>query len=171
MPNHLLSFIFIFLSLFQINCVYKEKKLSLMEQFEVEDLAKAIFKQNTPLLMNLLGITSVSGGMKCEVCSFVVDVLKNYLLQKNGIEKFYAILKEICHYTKVDNKVCDGAIDHYDDIIVDSFLRRFLNGDYVCTLLKICNDTTEYDTIEDYAKRILSDKPETKKKRSSSKKK
>ena len=163
MPNHLLSFIFIFLSLFQINCVYKEKKLSLMEQFEVEDLAKAIFKQNTPLLMNLLGITSVSGGMKCEVCSFVVDVLKNYLLQKNGIEKFYAILKEICHYTKVDNKVCDGAIDHYDDIIVDSFLRRFLNGDYVCTLLKICNDTTEYDTIEDYAKRILSDKPETKK--------
>ena len=162
MPNHLLSIIFIFLCLFQINCVYKGNRLSLKDQFEVEDLAMAIFKQNKPLLMDLLGLKSVSGGMKCEVCSFLVDVLKNYLLQKNGIEKFYAIVKQICHYTKVDNKVCDGAIDHYDDIVVDSFLRRFLNGDYVCTLLKICNDTTEYDTIDDYARRILSDKPETK---------
>ena len=137
MPNHLLLILFIFLSLFQINCVYKGNRLSLKDQFEVEDLAMAIFKQNKPLLMDLLGLKSVSGGMKCEVCSFLVDVLKNYLLQKNGIEKFYAIVKQICHYTKVDNKVCDGAIDHYDDIVVDSFLRRFLNGDYVCTLLKI----------------------------------
>jgi len=112
--------------------------------------------------MNLLGLSSVSGGIKCEACSFLVDVLKNYLLQKNGFEKFYALVKQICHYTKVDIRVCDGAIDLYDDIVVDSFLRRFLNGDYVCTLLKICNDTTEYESIDDYARRILSDKPETK---------
>ena len=162
MAKNFLPIIFLFLSIFLINCRYKGNKLSLQEQFEVEDLALALFKQNKPLIMNLLGLSSVSGGIKCEACSFLVDVLKNYLLQKNGFEKFYALVKQICHYTKVDNRVCDGAIDLYDDIVVDSFIRRFLNGDFVCTLLKICNDTTEYESIDDYARRILSDKPETK---------
>jgi sphingomyelin phosphodiesterase len=162
MKSNLISIIFLFLSVFQINCVYRGNKLSLIEQFEVEDLANALFKQNGPLLMSLFGLSSTSGGIKCDVCSFVVDVLKNYLLQKNGIEKFYELVKQICHFTKLDDRVCDGAIDHYDDIVVDAFLRRFLNGDFVCTLVKICNDTTEYDTIDDYARRILADKPETK---------
>ena len=162
MPKYSISFIFIILFLFQINCVYRGNRLSLQEQFEVEDLASALLKHNTPLIMSLFGLSSVSGGIKCEMCSFVVDVLKNYLLQKNGIEKFYALVKQICHFTKLDDRVCDGAIDHYDDIVVDAFLKRFLNGDYVCTLLKICNDTTDYETIDDYAKKILGDKPETK---------
>jgi len=162
MKISLISIIFIFLSAFQINCVYKRNKLSLIEQFEVEDLANSLFQQNAPLIMSLFGLSSTSGGIKCDVCSFVVDVLKNYLLQKNGFEKFYELVKQICHFTKLDDRVCDGAIDHYDDIVVDAFLRRFLKGDYVCTLVKICNDTTEYDTIDDYARRILADKPETK---------
>ena len=163
MKTSLISILFLLLFIFQINCVYKGKKLTLMEQYEIEDLASALLKQNTPLIMSLFGLSSVSGGIKCDVCSFVVDVLKNFLLQKNGIEKFYELVKQICHFTKLDDRVCDGAIDRYDDIVVDSFLRRFLNGDYVCTLLKICNDTTEYDTIDDYARRILADKPVTKK--------
>jgi len=162
MKSSLISIIFLFLSAFQINCVYKGHKLSLIEQFEVEDLANSLFQQNAPLIMSLFGLSSTSGGIKCDVCSFVVDVLKNYLLQKNGFEKFYELVKQICHFTKLDDRVCDGAIDHYDDIVVDAFIRRFLNGDYVCTLLKICNDTTEYDTIDDYARRILADKPEIK---------
>ncbi len=143
MKSNLISIIFLFLSVFQINCVYRGNKLSLIEQFEVEDLANGLFKQNGPLLMSLFGLSSTSGGIKCDVCSFVVDVLKNYLLQKNGIEKFYELVKQICHFTKLDDRVCDGAIDHYDDIVVDAFLRRFLNGDFVCTLVKICKDTTE----------------------------
>ena len=162
MKRSLISILFMLLSIFQINCVYKGKKLSLIEQFEVEDFANTLMKQNAPLIMSLFGLSSVSGGIKCEACSFVVDVLKNYLLQKNGFEKFYELVKQICHYTKLDNRVCDGAIDHYDDIVVDAVLRRFLNGDYLCTLLKICEDTTEYDTIDDYARRILADKPEKK---------
>ena len=79
--------------------------------------------------------------------------------EENGFEKFYALVIQICHLTKLDNRVCDGAIDHYKEIVVDAFLRRFLDGDYVCTLIKICEDTTEYESIDDYAKRILGDKP------------
>ena len=162
MSNHFINLIFLSSLIILSNSIYKGDKLSLIEQFEVEDLARSLFDKHTPLIMNLFNLGSTSGGIKCDVCSFAVDVLKNYLLQKHGIEKFYALVKDICHYTKLDNKVCDGAIDHYGDIVVESFLKRFLNGDYICTLFKLCSDTTEYDTIDDYARRILKDKPETK---------
>ena len=161
MSKNLISLIFLVISLFQINCVYKGYRLTLAEQYEIEDLAEQLLKHNTPLIMNLFGLSSVSGGLKCEVCSFVVDVAKNYLLQKNGFEKFYNLVKQLCHFTKLDNRVCDGAVDRYKEILVDAVLKRFLNGDYFCSLLKICTDTTDYETIDDYAKKILGDKPET----------
>jgi hypothetical protein len=69
-------------SLFPINCIYKGERLTLKEQFEIEDLANQIVNQNRELIMNLFGFSSVSGGVKCEVCSFAVDVFKNFLLQK-----------------------------------------------------------------------------------------
>ena len=137
-------------------------KLSLSEQYEVEDLALRLIKNNGNFIKGLLGLESVSGGMDCYLCSFAVDVLKNYLLQKNGFEKFYALVKEICHFTNIDNKVCDGAIEHYKDIVIDSVIKRFVNGDYLCSLISICQDTTDYETIEDFAERILKNKPETK---------
>ena len=44
MAKNYLPIIFLFLSIFLINCRYKGNKLSLQEQFEVEDLALALFK-------------------------------------------------------------------------------------------------------------------------------
>ncbi len=142
---------------------YKINKLSLSEQYEVEDLALRITEENGDLLKILFGFTSVSGGINCELCSFAVDVLKNYLLQKNGFEKFYALVENICHFTKIDNKVCDGAIEHYKDIVIDSIIKKFVNGDYICSLIGICEDTSDYESIEDFAERILKNKPEIKK--------
>jgi len=158
-----ISFLLLISFLSFVNSI-KGNKLSLYEQYEVEDLALQLTKENGSLLKGLFDLSSVSGGMSCSVCSFVIDVLKNYLLQKNGFEKFYALLEDICHFTKIDNKVCDGAINLYKDVVLDSFIRRFVNGDYLCSLAKICNDTTEYESIEDFARRILKDKPEVKKK-------
>ena len=161
MSKYILQFILLSLYLLKINCIYKGERLTLQEQFEIEDLANEIIKKNGEFIMNQFGLSSVSGGITCEACSFIVDVVKNFLMQKKGFEKFYNLLKQICHISYVENKVCDGAIDHYKDIVVDSFFRRFLDGDYICALIKICNDTTEYETIDDYAKRILGNKPPT----------
>ena len=152
MSKHLIGFILIIISLVKLKCAYKGYRLSLKDQFEIEDLAYEIYTKNNALINSIIDLSSVSGGLKCEICSFAVDVVKNYLLQKNGFEKFYALVIQICHLTKLDNRVCDGAIEHYKDIVVDAFLRRFLDGDYVCTLIKICEDTTEYESIDDYAK-------------------
>ena len=160
---YLFQIIFIISSLSYNNCL-NTRKLSLAEQYEVEDLAYHLTKENGQALKSLFDLSSVSGGLSCSVCSFAVDVLKNYLLQKNGFEKFYALLENICHFTKIDDEVCDGAIEHYKDIVIDSVFRRFIDGDTVCSFLKICNDTTEYETVEEFAERILKNKPEIKNK-------
>jgi len=110
------SFIFLLTFLCYSNC-FKGRKLSLQEQFEVVSLAEKLVKDNGSVLKGLFDFASVAGGMSCSVCSFTVDVLKNYLLQKNGIEKFYALMEQICHFTKIDDRVCDGAIAHYGDIV------------------------------------------------------
>ena len=160
---HFFSFIFI-ISILSYNKCINTRKLSLSEQYEVEDLAYQLTKENGHLLKSLFDLSSVSGGLSCSLCSFAIDVLKNYLLQKNGFEKFYALIENICHFTKIDDKVCDGAIEHYKDIVIDSVIRRLVNGDSVCSFFKICNDTTEYESIEDFAERILKNKPEIKEK-------
>ena len=124
MSKYILQFILLSLYLLKINCIYKGERLTLQEQFEIEDLANEIIKKNGEFIMNQFGLSSVSGGITCEACSFIVDVVKNFLMQKKGFEKFYNLLKQICHISYVENKVCDGAIDHYKDIVVDSFMRK-----------------------------------------------
>ena len=131
MSKYILHFIFLLLCLFQITCIYKGQRLTLQEQFEVEDLANEIFKKNRELIMGLFGLSSVSGGITCEACSFIVDVARNFLRQEKGFEKYYDIVRQVCRMTKVENKVCDGSYYLYRDIVVDSFFRRFLTGDYI----------------------------------------
>ena len=159
----LISYTLLILLLSVFTCI-KGNKLSLYEQYEVEDLALQLTKENGSLLKQFFSLSSVSGGIDCTICSFAIDVFKNYLLQKNGFEKFYALIENICHFTSIDNKVCDGAINLYKDVVLDSFIKRFINGDYLCSLVKICEDTTEYESVEDFAERILKDKPEIKEK-------
>ena len=43
---------------------------------------------------------------------------------------------------------------------MDSFVRKFVDGLSICTLIKVCNDTNEYESIDDFAQRILGDRPE-----------
>ena len=85
-----LTFIIILSLLSTINNL-KTNKFSLSEKYEVEDLALRIIEEKGDLLKILFDFDSVSGGINCELYSFVVESLKNYLLQKNGFEKFYAL--------------------------------------------------------------------------------
>ena len=91
MPSRLNASIFFLLVFLCYSNCFKGRKLSLQEQFEVLSLAEQLVKDNGSVLKTLFDFSSVSGGMSCSVCSFTIDVLKNYLLQKNGIEKFYSL--------------------------------------------------------------------------------
>lgn len=42
------------------------------------------------------------------------------------------------------------AIAHYKDIVIDSAIKRFINGEYNCSLFDICEDITEYESTDDF---------------------
>ena len=159
MSNRLIGFILLIPSLVMIKYAYTKYRLSHENKSETEDLTYENYTINNTLINIVKDLSSASRALKCEVCSFAVDVVKNYLSQKKDFKHFIALVTQICYLTKYDKKVCDGAIDRYKDIVIDSFIKRFLDGNYVCTVTNMCKDTTEYESIDDYAKRILEDKP------------
>ena len=159
MSKHLIGFILLIPSLVMIKYAYTKYRLSHENKSETEDLTYEKYIKNNTLVNIVKDLSSASRALKCEVCSFAVDVVKNYLLEKKDFKHFIALVTQICYLTKYDKKVCDGAIDRYKDIVIDSFIKRFLDGNYVCTVTNMCKDTTEYESIDDYAKRILEDKP------------
>ena len=159
MSKHLIGFILLIPSLVMIKYAYTKYRLSHENKSETEDLTYENYTINNTLINIVKDLSSASRALKCEVCSFAVDVVKNYLLEKKDFKHFIALVTQICYLTKYDKKVCDGAIDRYKDIVIDSFIKRFLDGNYVCTVTNMCKDTTEYESIDDYAKRILEDKP------------
>ena len=88
MSKYFPAFILLFLCVYKINCFYKGERLTLQEQFEIEDLANEILRKNGEFIKILFGLSSISGGIACEACSFIVDVVKNFLMQKKDLINF-----------------------------------------------------------------------------------
>jgi sphingomyelin phosphodiesterase len=134
---------------------------NILEKIASDIFSQSFLAENAYVVQSLMELINNRNSMTCTTCSFLVDVIKNFLLQKVGFDKFYQIIKNICHITVFPAEVCDGAVDLYADLVVDSFFKRFLDGDWICSLIKICQDTKEYESIEEFAERILKDKPES----------
>ena len=59
MSKYILQFILLSLYLLKINCIYKGERLTLQEQFEIEDLANEIIKKNGEFIMKLKNVDIV----------------------------------------------------------------------------------------------------------------
>ena len=156
----------IFLStLFSYNC-FKESTLSLKEQYEVEELAEVILESSgLSIVKNIFSnIFNRKKKISCSGCKFGIDILQQFLLKKKGVEKFYSLMKSLCSVAKLQSEVCEGAISHYGDIVIESLIRKFADSNYLCALMKSCNDTTEYESIENFAQKTLLNKKEKKNK-------
>ena len=95
----------------------------------------------------------------CKVCRGVVDALRGLVLEKYGVQGFYKVMTMLCSQF-MDEDVCAGAIGHYGDIVLDSLIRRGLDSERVCHAIKMCSESIPFIHIDDYAKRVLADKPE-----------
>ena len=159
MKNFFKISLVIFISIIiSYNC-YKQTPLTLQEQYEIEDLAEIILESNgQSIIQKIFGFDFNLKSLSCFGCTFGIDVLKNFLLEKNGIEKFYSLMRTICGYTNYPYAVCEGAIAHYGDIIIDALIRKVVDGLTICTLIKVCNDTNEYESISEFAERVLLNK-------------
>ena len=101
----------------------------------------------------------------CEKCLLFVQNFKG-LKEKYGFNYLLENLKSgICDIFKgtYDLDVCQGMIDKYGHIIVESFFSKFFSGYFFCEKIDLCpvEKPKNYAITDIYAKKILLNKPNT----------
>lgn len=101
----------------------------------------------------------LESSVMCKTCTVAVNALRNVFLKKYGVQGFYKFCGLICSKF-IDDDICKGAIAHYGDIVLDNLIKRGLDSERLCKALKLCNNSIPYISIDDYALRVLRDKPQ-----------
>ena len=95
----------------------------------------------------------------CKTCLYTFTKFHNFLDKKYGLRVFNEFMTLLCSVA-VDHSVCKKIINLYAPIVIDSFVEHYLDAEYICSSKLICK-FQHYQELEadDYAKRVLEDKP------------
>lgn len=109
-----------------------------------------------------LGMRNHTDSLICKGCLYIYNHIHDMLLkitQKRGIWEFLVF---ICrHLVGLSHPACDGYVNQYGHIMIDSIIDHYLTGEYICTLTHMCkNQHFVYLEGDDYAKDLLKDKPQ-----------
>lgn len=89
-------------------------------------------------LLALLGI--VSGQFNCITCKAAVGQGRNYILTDSEFkDKYLLIVQQVC-VNVFDSTTCSGYINDLASILWSAVLERFIQPDYLCYLIKQCDD-------------------------------
>jgi hypothetical protein len=97
----------------------------------------------------------------CKSCIFSFNTLnfivKEYYKSTKVLILFEKICSEILEYSK---ETCALYVNEYTPIIVDSLIDSHLTGEYLCSNKYFCKNLhKEYFNPDDYARKLLADKP------------
>ena len=114
-------------------------------------------------------ILKLSRYTHCQKCLDFSKRFKN-IKEKYGFKALIENLKNLlCSLltSMFDTDVCEGYLDKYGYIIVESFFTKYFSGYFFCEKIDLCpaEETKNYLTADSYAKRILDDKTEKEKER------
>ena len=107
---------------------------------------------------------TASDTLICRSCIFTFNTLnfivKEFYKSTNILKFFEKICVEIAGFSK---ETCDLYINDYDPVIVDSLIDSRFTGEYLCSDKYFCENLhVKYFFADDYAKRLLADKPKYK---------
>ena len=94
----------------------------------------------------------------CPICIKTLGEI-NSILKQYGTEPFFSSVKTICLFLYSHEQFCDTIIEGYGYVLINGLLDKFIKNNYLCQKLKLCKDTKKYLKADDYAKRIIKDKP------------
>jgi sphingomyelin phosphodiesterase len=114
-------------------------------------------KENKVTLQSVY-ITQEPTKVSCSLCENTLDIIQSLILIKYGQDGLYKFLAKLCGIV-LEEKICYAAIQRYGPIALDSLIKRATDKTILCSSLNLCPSSFNYISIEDYAKRVLSDKP------------
>jgi hypothetical protein len=124
---------------------------------ELETLINLYINENKEVIRTTF-TTQEATSQSCSLCERTIDKIQSIILIKFGQEGLYLFLSKLCGLV-IDEKICYAAIERYGPILLDSLIKKATDKTVICSNLKLCPSSFDYISIEDYAKRVLSDKP------------
>ena len=107
-------------------------------------------------LLNVIGENKLDLG--CGVCTATLLEFNN-ILNTHGTKGFFSYINKICLFLYKYENFCDTLIEGYGYVLIDGLIDKFIKNNFLCQKLKFCEDKTKYLNVDDYAKKLLSDKP------------
>ena len=95
----------------------------------------------------------------CVLCQSALNEFNSILL-KYGTQPFFSSVKKIFLYSH--DQFCDTIIEGYGYVLIDGLLDKFIKNHYLCQKLKLCKDTKKYLDPDEYAIKLLYNKPNKK---------
>ena len=140
------------------NCQKIKNSITEELEFELDSFIETYIKENKVILESTFKSQEASL-TSCSLCESTIDKIQSIILVKYGEEGLYKFLSKLCGIVLKEN-ICYAAIQRYGPIALDSIIKRSTDKKIICSKLHLCPSSFNYISIEDYAKRILSDKPE-----------
>ena len=155
-----LLFFFIFSSI-NSNNYFFEMPLTNNEELSLNKTTSLLFQEFSHFIIShLKNQKNSNNGFLCNKCEDLVYKLQN-IINTYGTKGFYHLITLLC-LSIYDYDICDQNIQSYGFVLIESFINQFIKDLSLCKKLHFCKDDKEYINVDDYAKRVLSDKPTNK---------
>jgi sphingomyelin phosphodiesterase len=109
--------------------------------------------------LKFLSLKDHKDSLLCKSCLWFYGHMHTFLMKKYGVKATFYLLTLLCSLG-MDRKVCNEYLNLYGPVIYESLVDHYLNGEYVCSISKICMQEHFIRlSADEYAKELLKDKP------------
>lgn len=158
-----LSYIISIFSLITINepSTINTTLLTEDEYFTNDMTEEEFIKLNTESYTNFFNLEE--GNITyCTLCKSGSHIFLNTILQEYRWSYLHSFSTFWCSFA-LRKDICHAAIARYGPVVLENIFKRLFNKEKICTSLFICKPSIEYESVEDYARRILKTKNNNKK--------
>ena len=153
-----LTFIFISLIIHVISLIPNSTFIGEEDEYFINDMSEEEFiENNTEPYKNFFNLEEGNNNSYCELCKSGSDIFLNTIIQEYKWRYLHNFCTFVCSLA-LRKDICHSAIGRFGPILLENTFKRLLNKEKICTSLFICKPTVEYESIEEYAKRILKKK-------------
>ena len=127
------------------------------EEYFFNDMSEEDFiKEYTEPYTNFFNLEEGKNSY-CDLCKSGSDILLNTIIQEYKWSYLHKFCSYVCSFA-LRKDICYAAVGRYGPVLLESTFKRLFNREKICTSLFICKPSIEYESIEEYARRILKTK-------------
>ena len=98
-----------------------------------------------------------SNNTYCELCKTGINIILDTIIQEYKWSYLHTFCSLVCSVA-LRRDICHAAVGRYGPIVIENTLKRLLDAETICSFFYVCKPSIEYESIEDYAKKILKTK-------------